>query len=142
MIKSEELEVRESSIRKIMSIRSRKPAKNRLKKITSINTNANHWSELISLSQPGIFEPALTENFSDQEFQEALNNGTKLFLPDLPSHSQSVERAVELTSEASHAVYGLESRHKHILAKCHSRQMRPSFASKGSYSANYEEFGI
>lgn len=68
--------------------------------------------------------------------QEALQNGTKLPLPDLSSQSPSVERAVKLTSEASHAVYGLESRHRHILAKVISRKMMSLFAFKSSYLVN------
>lgn len=54
--------------------------------------------------------------------------------PDFPSHSQSVERAVKLTSEISHVVYRFEARHKHILAKTLCHQLRPSFVSKGSYT--------
>ena len=69
-----------------------------------INIDATHWSALVNLSQSGICEPALTEDFSDQELQEALLNGNKLELLDLPSHSQSIERAVKLTCEVSHTV--------------------------------------
>ena len=84
--------------KKILSVICEQPAKKRLKKITAINTEATHWSQLISHSESGICEPALTEDFSDQELQDALLNDTKLYLPVLPSHSQSVERAVKLTS--------------------------------------------
>ena len=138
LVKSDNLEVRETALKKIMSIRSGEPAKKRLKKITPINTEATHWSELISLSQSGICEPAITEHIPDQVLQEALLNGSKVELPDLPSHSQSVEQAVKLTSEASHTVYGLEARQNHIIARTVSRQMRPSFASKGSYTEHYD----
>jgi len=68
-----------------------------------------------------------------------MENGTELKLPDLPSHSQSVERAVKLTSEASAIVYGQESRHRHIIAKVASHQMRPAFDSKGSYAESYDD---
>ena len=88
-----------TALKKILSVRCGQPAKKRLKKITAINSEATHWSRLISLSESGICELALTENFSDQELQDALLNGTKLDLPELPSHSQSVERAVKLTSD-------------------------------------------
>jgi hypothetical protein len=106
----------------------------------SINYEATHWSELIDLSQNGICEPALTENLSDDELKEALITEIKLDLPDLPAHSQSVERAVKMVSEASHIVYGLEARHRHIVALAKCRQIRPHFVSKGSYSANYNDF--
>ena len=144
MMKSDELGVREAALKKILSIRSEeKPAKKRLKKITAIDFKATHWSKLINLSESGIAEPALmSEGFTNQNLEDALMNGTKLELPDLPSHSQSVERAVKLTSEAAHFVYGLESRHRHILVKVQSRHMRPSFASKGAYSEGYDNLGI
>ena len=138
MMKSDELHVREAALRKIISIRHGKSVKKRVKQIPGINFEATHWSELIDFSQSDITEPALTEGFSDQDLQEALRSGSKLELLELPSHSQSVERAVKLTSEASLVIYGTEARHKHILAKALSRQMRPAFASKGSYSENYE----
>ena len=102
MLKSDDLKVQKTALKKILSVRCEQPAKKRLKKITAINTEATHWSQLISLSESSICEPALTEDFSDQELQDALLNDTKLDLPELPSHSQSVERAVKLTSEASH----------------------------------------
>lgn len=139
MLKSNDLAVRQAGLQKILSIRAGVPPKKRLKTITAINTDATHWSELINLSQHGICEPALTEHFSDSDLQNALENGTELKLPDLPSHSQSVERAVKLTSEASVIACGLESRHRHILAKVASRQMRPAFESKGAYDESFDD---
>ena len=41
-------------------------------------------------------------------------NNSLLKLPDLPSHSQSVERSVKLVTEASHSYYGFDNRHKSI----------------------------
>lgn len=64
-------------------------------------------------------------------------NGETLELPELPSHSQGSERTVKLVSEASHTVYGVVLRHKHILGKNLSRKMRPPFISKGYYQENY-----
>jgi hypothetical protein len=63
MMKSDDLEVREAALKKILSIRSGKPAKKRLKMMTAINIEATHWSELTNLSQSVISEPALTEDF-------------------------------------------------------------------------------
>ena len=90
MMKSNDLEVRGAALKKILYIRSGKPAKMRLKKITTINIEATHWSELTNLSQSGICEPALTEHSSDQAIQDVMLNGRKLELPDQPSQSQSV----------------------------------------------------
>ena len=138
MIKSEELEVREIAIKKILDIWKQEPPKKSMKKIPTINFLAEHWTDIIDLTQLGICEPALTEELTEEDLQEALRSGKKIDLPDLPCHSQSVERAVKLTSEASHKVYGQEARHRHILAKVTSMKMRPSFESKGQYMEEYD----
>ena len=94
-----------------------------------INFKAVHWIDLIDLSVKRVGEPPLTLDLSDNELQNSLLTGEKINLP----HSQGVERAVKLVTEASHSVYGFESRHQHILAKVLCQQLRPAFSSKGSY---------
>ena len=83
--------------------------------------------------------PPLILELSNTEIESCLNNDLKPDIPSLPSHSQSVERSVKLVSEASHVSYGLESRHKTIVAKILGRNMRPSFSSKGYYQHCFEE---
>ena len=75
------------------------------------------------------------EDFSESELRESL---LKLDLPDLPSHSQAMERAVKLTTEASQTVYGFEARHQHITAKVLSQKLRTAFLSKDSYMEQFE----
>ena len=98
-----------------------------------INFKAVHGTDLIDLSVNGVGEPPLTLDFSDDELQNSLLTGEKINLPDFPSHSQGVERAVKLLMEASQSVYGFEVRHQHILAKVLCQQLKPAFSSKGSY---------
>ena len=93
----------------------------RLKTITEISIDATHWSALVNISQGVTCEPVLTEDFSNQELQDAFLNGNKLDLVDFPLHSWSVKNAVKPTSKPSHTVYGLESRQKHSLIKVLSR---------------------
>ena len=59
-----------------------------------INFKVVHWTDLIDLSVNGVWEPPLTLDFSDDELQNSLLTGEKINLPDFPSHSQGVERAV------------------------------------------------
>ena len=84
------------------------------------------------------FKPPMTEDFSEFEFRESLLNGTKLDLPDFPSHCQAMEMAVKLTTEASQTVHGLEARHQHITAKVLSQKLRTAFLSKGSYMEQFD----
>ena len=98
-----------------------------------INFKAVHWTDLIDLSVNGVCEPPLTRDFSENELQNSLLTGEKINLPDFPSHSQGVERAVKLVTEASQSMYGFKASHQHILAKVLCQQLRPAFSSKGSY---------
>ena len=79
----------------------------------------------------------MMKDSSESELRESLLNGTKLDLPDLPSHSQAMERTVKLTTEASQTVYGFEARHQHI-AKVLSQKLRTAFLSKGFYMVQFD----
>jgi len=81
----------------------------------------------------------MTADLTNEILTQALEKGWKVQMPVLPCHSQTVERAVKLTSEASHLVYGQEARHRHIITKYSCRQLRPAFASKGTYTHTYEQ---
>ena len=98
-----------------------------------INFQAVYWTDLIDLSVNGVYEPPLTQAFSDNESQNSLLTGEKIDLPDSPSHSQGAERAVKLLMEFSQSMYDFKARHQHILAKVLCQQLRPAFSSKGSY---------
>ena len=81
-------------------------------------------------------EPAVTTDITDSDIEL---HRTKPQLPNLPIHSQSVERVVKLVTEASENFFGYESRHRAIQTKVLSRKCRPSYQSKGSYEESYED---
>ena len=83
--------------------------------------------------------PPLTLELLNTEIESCLNNDLKPDIPSLSSLLQSVERSVKLVSEASHVSYGLESRHKTIVANVLGQNMRPSFSSKSYYQLCFEE---
>ena len=97
-----------------------------------INFKAVHWTDLIDLSVNGVCEQPLTLDFSDNELHNSLLTGEKINFPGFPSHSQGVERAVKLVTEAFQSMYGFEARHQHILAKVLCQKLRPAFSSKSS----------
>ena len=80
----------------------------------------------------------MMKDFSESELRESLLNGNKLYLPDLPSHSQAMERTVKLTTEASQTVHGFEARHQLITAKVLSQKLTTAFLSKGSYREQFD----
>ena len=131
-------EVRALALNKIIAIRE-SGANSRINKIMEINYDAERYWELIDIDNPGIGEPACTAKFLKSELEEMMQTQSKPELPVYPSHSQSVERAVKLVSEASQCVFGKARRHQHILGKVRSRKLRKSFSSKKYYEENYEE---
>ena len=62
-------------------------------------------------------EPAVTTDITDSDIELHRANRTKPQLPNLPIHSQSVERVVKLVTEASDNFFGYESRHRAIQTK-------------------------
>ena len=57
-----------------------------------------------------------------------------LHIPNYPTNSQSVERAVKLVSEASLQVFGYERRHELILSRQAARQERPAYETKKDFA--------
>ena len=138
MVKSDDSDIRSAGMNRILEIR-RLGGKGRINKIMAINFNAPTWMKLINIDDQDVGEPGTTQLFTDEEIISKISSEEKLEIPDLPSHSQSVERSVKLVSEASNCVYGFESRHRHILAKNLSRKHRKSFISKGYYTQSYDD---
>ena len=118
MLMSQEISIREEALKKIIHLREHATEDKRQNWISKeFKFDAKEWYELVDLKQKGVSEPAATQNLSTENLKDALLTGEKLPLPTFPSHSQSVERAVKLTSEASACVYGQTRRHQHIQAK-------------------------
>ena len=82
----------------------------------------------------------MTEDSSESELWESLFDGTKLDLPDLPSHSQATEQAVKLTTEASQTVDGFEARHQHITATFWVRNWEQHFYLWGLIWSNLTSY--
>ncbi|XP_065645679.1 uncharacterized protein LOC136076138 [Hydra vulgaris] len=142
MLKSEEIYIRSIAMQRLLDIRNRKKdgqVINRINKIPEINIDAHIWYKLINIFDEDIDEPATTQDITDEEIVEKLLSGEKIDLPGLPSHSQSVERSVQLVSMDSRTVFGKEARHKHILAKILSKKHRKSFKSKRYYGETYDD---
>ncbi len=76
-------------------------------------------------------EPPCTNKISDEDLVAMTTS------PGVPFtfliHTQSVERAVKLISEAAKASYVWEKRHKYIVAKSVSKKQRKAFKTKKDY---------
>ena len=63
-------------------------------------------------------------------FLGLLTQASLLVIPDYPNHTQAVERAVKLTTEAAEKVVGFEQRHGMICQRIKARKQIPRFLSK------------
>ena len=75
-----------------------------------------------------LYEPPLTMHLSDDQIKAF--EKTLLSIPNYPNHTQAVERAVKLTTEAASKVVGFEQRHGMIYPRIKARKLSPRFHSK------------
>ena len=81
-------------------------------RLPKVNFQAETYVDLIDWKAECLSEPQLTSNKTEEEilsFKE-----TPFAVPKYPCHTQAVERAVRLVSEASAAVVGKEARNGFI----------------------------
>ena len=138
MLLDDEKVVRDHALNQILKIRLSRETnpdfkpKIKAKTVMTLNFNADVWTDLIEVSSIQI-EPPTSTFVSSNELLQAIQTGNKLSLTDLPNKSQSVERAVKFTSEASKKVYGRVKRHNFILAKNQSRAENKRNVKKSEY---------
>ena len=93
------------------------------------------WDELdeIDFSSPAIFSKYSLEEIEKNQFDEDFFR--------IPCHSQAVERAVYLTSQAAETVIGYENRHGFILNKLQSAEKIPTNFNRKHFKKiqNYHE---
>ena len=73
--------------------------------IPPLQWNANEWWEMVDWKSLKVHLPAILSTLSEEELDSAL---TTYKFPAFPCHSQTVERAVKLVTEASSKVCGGE----------------------------------
>ena len=103
----------------------------RVQTLPKINFDAQNWSELISLNDIDLFEPPCAKRLSITELLEMVENPR--IPPNYPIHSQSVERAVALTTKVVKSAASLEKRNKLAQSIVQIRQKRSSFFNKKCY---------
>ena len=128
---SSDEEHRRIGVEKVMEIRAGPTLLLTPTNIPCINFEAVNWGELIDVSSLQCHQPPCVRNLSDAELESMKEEQNQP--PPFPLHSQSVERAVKLTSEASTTSYMWEKRHNSIVSKNKSRAERPEFRTKKDY---------
>lgn len=134
MLCSEDELERKDAVEKILKIRGGGDEMTQLgdsnvrpRRTQNINTDAAALSQLIDWSS-NVSEPPLTCYLTTSEVKAFVNK--PMTVPDWPSHTQSVERCVKMTSEAAAHVYSHERRDQYIRGQMISRQLMSTNRSK------------
>lgn len=113
MLAAEERDIREKAVMMIKRIRVKPPKKPRKRvlqgirklEVPTLQWNATTWDQIIDWDKLVVHEPHILERLSLEQLEAAVD--TAIEFPKFPLHSQSVERAVKLVTEASSQVYRL-----------------------------------
>lgn len=134
----EGLSNRSWAVKYILKDRERRKSSDfRTFKLQKLNFEASSYLELLgkdfeNVPADLITEPPLTFDFSNADLEKC-SMGEDLLFPDIPCHSQNVERAVACTTKVAETVVGYTKRHAHILLLNKSRQKISKNATKKDF---------
>ena len=106
--------------------------------VPKINFDATSYTQLIDLQRAGITEPPLTLDLSDTQISAFKT--TPFEVPNYPCHTQAVERAVRLVSQASSKVVGQKARDGYIRQRIRARKELKKFATKQDFFPKIEAY--
>lgn len=130
---SKTVEHRQRAVNRIRAIRSSpEPGAPKSYPVPKINFAADDWSLMIDIAS-AKYEPPCVSHLTDEELETILRDPGVIPEPEIPIHTQSVERAVRLTSEACGQSYSTEKRHNYIVAKSVARGQMSRFKSKQDF---------
>ena len=119
MLESENEEVRRVAVNLIRKTRE-KPNKVSRSKVPLLSWNADRCDRIIDWTKVKFHEPFILSKLKIEDIEECYAKPFEF--PKYPVHSQTVERAVKLVTEASSKVAGEERRHTSILSVLASRK--------------------
>ena len=105
--------------------------------VPKINFKAETYVDLIDWQNTQFTEPPLTVSFSEHDLSDLIRN--PLSIPHFTCHTQAVERAIRIVTEAAGAVIGPEARDGYIRQKMKSRKEISRFDSKKDLFNNLEK---
>ncbi|XP_043238696.1 uncharacterized protein LOC122390101 [Amphibalanus amphitrite] len=132
MVTDSERAVREKAVQHIGAARQLHAEEVRPFVIPVVNFDATTYTDLISWDGR-ITQPPLLRDLSHSELVHVMD--APLTVPPYPVHTQAVERAVRMVTEACTAVIGDEARDGHITHHCKAETSTP--ASCAQFQAGY-----
>jgi hypothetical protein len=134
MLTDERNYIRLLAIRRILKARENKQEGIRRFTVPVIKFEAKDYTDLIDWHQSVVTEPPMLRAVSNEDFRNILKEKISLLeIKEFPCHSQAVERAVKIVTDASASVVGQIERDGLIRAKLESQRIIPSFESKSKY---------
>ena len=125
--------IREEAVQLIRSARRHQTEEVRQFRLPGLHFGATCYSKLITWDAETVTEPPLLRDLPDEDLDGILQ--TPLVVPPYPVHTQAVERAVRVVTEACERVQGEEARHGFIMARIKHRKMLPSVNKKQDFRA-------
>ena len=104
--------------------------------IPKINFEASEYPDLIDWEAEKLSEPPLTMSLTNEQLTAIQDS--PLRVPDYPCHTQAVERAVRLVTEASASVIGKDARDGFIRQRIQSRKELKMHATKKDFFPRLE----
>lgn len=146
MLNDDNMNIRRSAWLKILRAREAAVEGDRFRvfAIPELNFNCTNYLRLVKQNFGNIDPPVLRDipvNETDIDLlssERILQHEFGVFLKDMPSHTQAVERCVQMVTDASKKVSGEERRDGFIANKIASRNMMPTFDSKKQFE--YSEY--
>ena len=137
MVSRNNLNHNEVAWRRILCSREQNVSDGRIRqlRVLKLNIDASSYIDLIDWTDTIVSEPAFTASVTSNEIKEMIRSRTfsEFKIPELPCHTQSVERRIKLVSEASSLVCDHASREGLIRNKLSSRATMPCFNTMSQY---------
>ena len=136
-----DIQVRRKAIETILTIRRSLNVNSnnshvRTYKISNWNFQANDYMDFIEWDNlDSVHEPPLTKDIPDGLLKTWIDE-RQTSIPNIPCHTQAVERTIKLVTEVSKIYSSYEKRHQAILLTLISRQKMSKFDSKKDFLAD------
>ena len=134
MLCSDNFHLRKDAVQRILNLRARSNDKQLREFVPpkTLNFEATSITQLIDWDLEAITEPPITHKLTNQDLVDIIEQ--KLNIRPYKVHTQSVERAVKLVTQASISVYGAEARDGFVKATVLSRRIMPQLTSKKDFA--------
>ena len=136
--------IRTLAFKRILRARkaTNKQSESRTYSIPPLNFKAEDYIDIVDWSNCAVIEPPITAHMLSDDKLERLAKGEEsqdlvFHIPNFPCHTQAVERAVKMVTEASARVCGHERRDGHIRVKIESRKEVTNFNTKSDFLAKH-----